>query len=60
MSGLSIIRVPGWGLSYGDACYYGRWHSLHIGPWLVFWGQMTDAEIEAWDDARAPAPPVTP
>ncbi len=34
-----FARVPGWGLSISEARYYGwRW-CLHIGPWLVFFGQ---------------------
>ena len=48
---MQVIRVPSWGFSYGDACYYGRRHSLHIGPFWFLWGQMTDAEIEAWEEA---------
>ena len=49
---MQIIRVPGWGLSYSGAHYYGRRHSLHVWSWLIFWGQMTMAEIEAWEDQR--------
>ena len=47
MTGIQILRVPGWGLSYARAAYYGRRHSLHIGPFLIFWGQMTEAELIA-------------
>jgi hypothetical protein len=38
-AGMTIVRVPGWGLSINDGRYYGwRW-CLHVGPWLVFFGQ---------------------
>jgi hypothetical protein len=50
---MQILRVPALGFSYSRAEYYGRRHSLHIGPLLIFWGQMTEAEISAWDKARA-------
>jgi hypothetical protein len=49
---MTVVRVPGWGLSYSEARYYGWRHSLHVGPWLFFWGKMTDAELEADHAAR--------
>jgi hypothetical protein len=52
---MQILRVPEWGFDYMDACYFGRWHSVHLGPFLIFWGQMTDVEIMAWD--ALPQPP---
>lgn len=54
---MQVIRVPGWGLGYGDACYWGRRHCLEIGPFMILWGQMTDTEIEAWDATRRPVCP---
>lgn len=45
---MQVIRLPGWGFSYCEARYYGRRHSLHIGPFWLLWGQMTDAELQAW------------
>lgn len=49
---MQVMQVPVWGFDYCEACYYGRRHSLHIGPFLILWGQMTDAELEAWDAAQ--------
>lgn len=45
----AVVRVPSWGLEYGEAKFYGWHHFLHIGPWLIFWGRMTEAEIMEWD-----------
>jgi hypothetical protein len=36
---MTIVRVPGWGLSVNDGSYYGSRWCLHVGPWLVFFGQ---------------------
>lgn len=47
---MQVIRLPGWGFSYCEARYYGRRHSLHIGPFWFLWGQMTDAELQAWGE----------
>jgi hypothetical protein len=30
------VRVPRWGLSIGEAKYYGWLVCLHLGPWLIF------------------------
>lgn len=49
---MQIIRVPAWGFDYMGAEYFGRRHSVHIGPFLIFWGQMSPEEIEAWDKSR--------
>lgn len=39
---LTIVRVPGWGLSVtGPTEYYGAWCCLHVGPWLLFFGSGT-------------------
>jgi hypothetical protein len=46
---MQVLRTPGWGFSYGPAQYYGRRHSVQVGPFWILWGQMTDAELEAWD-----------
>jgi hypothetical protein len=54
---MNIVCVPGWGCDYSEAAYYGCHHSIHIGPWLIFWGAMTDAELKAWDDKRREATP---
>lgn len=47
---MQVIRVPSWGFSYCEARYYGRRHSFHIGPFWLLWGQMTDAELQAWGE----------
>ena len=47
---MQIMRLPGWGLSYCDAGYYGWRHSLHIGPFLIFWRKLTPIEIWARGD----------
>lgn len=52
---MQIVIVPGWGFDHARAEYYGRRHSLHIGPLLILWGQMTDSEIEMWDLAHSAA-----
>jgi hypothetical protein len=39
MAGMTIVRVPGWGLSITEARYYGYRWGAHVGPWLVFFGQ---------------------
>lgn len=44
---MQVVRVPAWGLDYGDASYWGRKHCAHIGPWLVLWGHMTLEELAA-------------
>ncbi len=49
---MTVVRVPGWGFDYSEAHYYGWRHSLHIGPWLIFWGKMTEAELQADDFKR--------
>lgn len=49
---MQVIRLPGWGLDYCEASYYGRRHSVHVGPFLILWGQMTEMELQAWDLAR--------
>lgn len=49
---MQIIRVPAWGLYYGGAEYFGRRHFVHIGLFVILWGQMTPDEIEAWDKSR--------
>ena len=36
---MTIVRVPGWGLSITEARYYGYRWGAHVGPWLVFFGQ---------------------
>ena len=45
---MNIVRVPGWGFDYSEARYYGWRHCLHIGRRLIFFGRMTDAELQAW------------
>lgn len=53
---MQIVRVPGWSWpSYSGAEYFGRRHSLMIGPFLILYGQMTDAEIMRWDALRSGA-----
>lgn len=47
-----VVRVPGWGLDCMGAHYYGWRHSIHVGPFLIFWGRMSLEEIEAWDGSR--------
>lgn len=37
---MQILRLPTWGFSYCEARYYGRKHSLHVGPLLILWGQL--------------------
>ena len=44
MTGLQVLRVPGWGLSYVSAPYCKRRPALHIGPFLVFSGQIVETE----------------
>jgi hypothetical protein len=60
--GMQIMRVPGWGFDYCEARYYGRRHSVHIGPVLIFWGQMTEAELRAHgaDDRPTHPSPAAP
>ncbi len=47
---MQVIKVPSWGFIYGNAEYYGRRHSMHIGPLWVLWGQMTPEELEAFHE----------
>jgi len=49
---VAVVRVPGWGFDYCEARYYGWRHSLHVGPWLIFWGAMTEDEIREYHEAR--------
>ena len=35
---MTIVRVPGWGLSITEARYYGYRWGAHVGLWLVFFG----------------------
>ena len=51
---MQIVRVPGFGLSYDRAEYYGRRHCVHVGWWLIFWSQMTEAELQDWYDRGSP------
>lgn len=39
---IEVFYLPSWGLEYGEATHFGWWHSLHIGPFLIFWGQVKD------------------
>lgn len=52
---MQMMLLKSWGLNYFPAQYYGRHHSLHVGPVLFFWGQMTAAEIEMWEAGRRTA-----
>lgn len=46
-SHLQFVRVPGWGFDWPtDATYYGRRWAFQFGPWLVFFWQLTDEQIE--------------
>lgn len=45
---MQVLRIPSWGFEYGEARYYGWRHCVHIGPLLIFWGRMTEAEIRTW------------
>lgn len=49
---MQIFRAATWGLSYSDACYYGRRHSAHIGPVLILWGQMSEADMTEWSQKQ--------
>ncbi len=43
---ITVVRVPSWGFDYERPGWYWGWrHSVQIGPWLVFWGKMSGAEI---------------
>jgi hypothetical protein len=50
---MRVLRLPvfGW-LEYTEARYYGWRHCLHVGYWLLCWGDMTGAEIDAYESAR--------
>jgi len=53
MSDHAIVRVPDWGFSIGGARFHGwRW-CVHIGPWLIFWGRMTEAQLRQSDNTPA-------
>lgn len=51
---MQIMRVPVWGFEYCEARHYGRRHSLHVGPFLIFWGQMTEGELLAYGATPTP------
>ncbi len=42
---MTVVSVPTFGFDYMPATYYGWWHSVHVGWWLIFWGKMTMEEI---------------
>lgn len=45
-----MVMWVGWApprLSWKDGHYWGWRHCLVVGPWIAFWGLMTQAEIEA-------------
>lgn len=46
------VRVPGFGLSYCEARWYGWRHCIHIGRWIVFFGPINfDFDLEMpWDN----------
>lgn len=45
-----ILRVPYWGFNYMQPGGYWGWrHIVTIGPWLIFWGRMTDRELDEWE-----------
>jgi hypothetical protein len=48
---MQIVRVPSWGFDYCEARHYGRRHSVHVGPFLIFWGQMTEAELRTYGNS---------
>lgn len=52
---MQILRAANWGFSYGEACYYGRRYWLHIGLLHILWGQMSEADYNAWADANWPS-----
>lgn len=43
-------RVPGFGLSYSEASYYGWKHSIQIGWWVVFFGPICAASDDGGSD----------
>lgn len=44
------VRVPGFGLNYSEARYYGWRHCIHIGWWMVFfWPIKIDPTGEEWN-----------
>lgn len=44
---VAVVRVPSWRVDYQSPGWYWGWrHSVQIGPWLIFWGRMSEAEIE--------------
>ena len=45
---VAVVRVPGWALDYQAPGWYWGWrHSVQIGPWIIFWGRMSEAELRA-------------
>lgn len=40
---MQIMRV-GFGFTYLPARYWGWRHCLHVGWWLILWGQLADGE----------------
>jgi len=36
---MTFVRLHSFGLSYCEARYYGYRHSLHVGKWLIMWGE---------------------
>ena len=46
---MEIIRAPWWGLSLYPAEYWGWHHAAHVGPLVIFWGKMTEAELNQRD-----------
>lgn len=49
---MTAVRVRDWGFNYSEARFYGWRHSVHIGPWLIFWGRMSAQELRAALDAK--------
>lgn len=49
---MQVIRAPGWGMSWDDARYYGRRWCAHVGPWLIFIWQCSDAEMELYAEQQ--------
>lgn len=43
---VAVVRVPCWAFDYQAPGWYWGWrHSVQIGPWIIFWGRMSDAAI---------------
>ena len=47
---VQILPAARWGLSFGDAGYYGRRWWAHIGPVHFILWQMTAEQYDAWWD----------